>query len=165
MKSRRQREGPEPAPRAPSPAPDDSTVLSDALEVLNDPPCAAGAEMGPNQPHSGPPEEPMELTTAAKPQSPMGDPLELRDVRSGVKEAEKHAPCAPSGAAQAGEAATNEQGTVATCPCPEEAPKTAQDMLAINPSPVEAPQPTPQRSLHCLQKSWGFIAPECYDLI
>ena len=35
MKSRRQHEGPEPAPRAPSPAPDDSTVLSDApVKVL-----------------------------------------------------------------------------------------------------------------------------------
>ena len=165
VKSRRQREGPEPAPRAPSPAPDDSTVLSDAPEVLNDPPCAAGAEMGPNQPHSAPPEEPIELTTAAEPQSPMEDPLELRDVRSGVKEAEKDAPCAPSGDAQAEEATTNEQGTVATCPCPEEVPKTMQDMLAINPSPVEAPEPAPPRSLNRLQQLWGFIAPECYDLI
>ena len=165
MKSRRQREGPEPAPRAPSPAPDDSTVLSDAPEVLNDPPCAAKAEMGPNQPHSAPPEEPMELTTAAESQSPMEDPLELRDVLSGVKEAEKDAPCAPSEAAQAEEATTNEQGTVATCPCPEEAPKPVQDMLAISPSPVEALQPAPPRSLHRLQQLWGFIAPECYDLI
>ena len=101
MKSRRQCEGPEPAPRAPSPAPDDSTVLSDAPEVLNDPPCAAGAEMGPNQPHAAPPEDPMELTTAAEPQSPMEDLLELRDVSSGVREAEKDAQCAPSGAEQA----------------------------------------------------------------
>ena len=107
----------------------------------------------------------MELTTAAEPQSPMGDPLQLRDVRSGVKEAEKDAPCAPSGAAQAEEGTRNEQGTVATCPCPEEVPKTMQDMLAINPSPVEAPQPAPPRSLNRLQKLWGFIAPECYDLI
>ena len=107
----------------------------------------------------------MELTTAAKPQSPMEDRLELRDVRSGVKEAEKDAPCAPSGAAQAEEATTNEQGTVATCPCPEEVPKTMQDMLAIDPSPVEAPQPAPPRSLNRLQQFWGFIAPECYDLI
>ena len=165
MKSRQRREGPEPDPRAPSPAPNDSTVLSDAPEVLNDPPCAAGAEMGPNQPPSAPPEELMELTTAAEPQSPVKDPLEFRDVRSGVKEAEKDAQCAPSGAEQAEEATTNEQGTVATCPCPEEAPKTVQDMLAINPSPVEASQPSPQRSLHRLQQLRGFIAPECYDLI
>ena len=107
----------------------------------------------------------MELTTAAEPQSPVEDPLDFGDVRSGVKEAEKDAQCAPSGAEQAEEATTNEQGTVATCPCPEEAPKTVQDMLAINPSPVEAPQPTPPRSLHRLQQLWGFIAPECYDLI
>ena len=165
MKSRRQREGSEPARGAPSPAPDNSTVPSDAPEVLNDPPCAAGAEMAPNQPHSAPPEEPMELTTAAEPQSPVEDPLDFRDVRSGVKEAEKDAQCAPSGAEQAEEATTNEQGTVATCPCPEEAHKTVQDMLAINPSPVEAPQPAPPRSLHRLQQLWGFIAPECYDLI
>ena len=121
--------------------------------------------MGPNQLHLAPPAEPMELTTAAEPQRPMEDPLELRDVRSGVKEAEKDAPCAPSGAAQAEEATTNAQGTVATCPCPEEAPKTVQDMLAISPSPVEAPQPAPPRSLHHLQQLWGFLAPECYDLI
>ena len=165
VKSRRQREGPEPAPRALSPAPDDTTVLSDASKVLNDPPCVAWAQMGPNQPPSAPPEELMELITAAEPQSPVKDPLDFRDVCSGVKEAEKDAQCAPSGAAQAEEATTNEQGTVATCPCPEEAPKTVQDMLAINPSPVEAPQPTPQRSLHRLLQLWGFIAPECYNLI
>ena len=156
MKSRRQREGPEPAPRAPSPAPDDSTVPSDAPEVLNDPPCAAGVEMGPNHLPSAPPEELMELTTAAEPQSPVNDPLNFRDVRSGVKEAEKDVQCAPSGAEQAEEA---------TCPCPEEVPKTMQDMLAISPSPVEAPQPAPPRSLNRLQQLWGFIAPECYDLI
>ena len=40
-----------------------------------------------------------------------------------------------------------------------------QDMLAINPSPVEAPQPAPPRSLNRLKQLWGFIAPECYDLI
>ena len=165
MKSGQQREGPKPAPRAPSPAPDDSTVLSDAHEVLNDPPCAAVAEVGPNQPHSAPPEEPMELTRADEPQSPVEDPLDFRDVRSGVKEAEKDAQCAPSGAQQAEEATTNEQGTVATCPCPEEAAKTVQDMLAINPSPLEAPQPMPPRSLNRLPQLWGFIAPECYDLI
>ena len=107
----------------------------------------------------------MELTTAAEPQSPVEDPLDFRDVRSGVKEAEKDAQCAPSGAEQAEEATTNEQGTVATCPCPEEAPQTVQDMLAISPSPVEAPQPAPPRSLHRLEQLWGFIAPECYDLI
>ena len=112
-----------------------------------------------------PPGELMELTTADEPRSPVEDPLDFRDVRSGVKEAEKDAPCAPSGAAQAEEASTNEQGTVATCPCPEEAPKTVQDMLAISPSPVEAPQPAPQRSLHGLQQLWGFIAPQCYNLI
>ena len=89
VKSRRQREGPKPAPRALWPALDDPSVLSNAPEVLNDPMCGAGAEMGPNQPHSAPPEEPVELTTAAEPQSPMEDPLELRDVRSGVKEAKK----------------------------------------------------------------------------
>ena len=53
---------------------------------------------------------------------------------------------------------------MATCPHNGEAPKTVQDMLAINLSPVEAPQPAPQRSLHRLQQLWGFIAPECYDL-
>ena len=43
VKSRPQREGPEPAPEAPLPALDDSTVLSDAPEVLNDPPlCRRG---------------------------------------------------------------------------------------------------------------------------
>ena len=165
VKSRQQREGPEPAPRAPSPALDDSTVLSDAPEVLNDPPCAAGVEMGPNHLPSAPPEELMELTTAAEPQSPVIDPLNFRDVRSGVKEAKKDAQCAPSGAEHAEEATTNGQGTVATCPCPEEVPKTMQDMLAISPSPVEAPQPAPPRSLNRLQQLWGFIAPECYDLI
>ena len=165
VKSRRQREGPEPAPRAPSPAPDDSTILSDAPEVLNDPSCAAGVEMGPNHLPSAPPEELMELITAAEPQSPVNDPLNFRDVRSGIKEAEKDAKCAPSGAEQAEEATTNEQGTVATCPCPEEVPKTMQDRLAISPSPVEAPQPAPPRSLNRLQQLWGFIAPECYDLI
>ena len=107
----------------------------------------------------------MELTTAAKPQSPVEDPLDFRDVRSGVKEAQKDAQSAPSGAEQAEEATTNEQHTVAACPCPEEAPKTVQDMLAINPSPVEAPQPALPRSLHRLQQLWGFIAPECYDVI
>ena len=81
----------------------------------------------------------MDLTTADKPQSPVEDPLDFRDVRSGVKEAEKDAQCAPSGAEQAEEVTTNEQGTVATCPCPEEAPKTGQDMLAMNASPLEAP--------------------------
>ena len=91
--------------------------------------------------------------------------MDLRDVRSGVKEAEKDAQCAPSGAEQAEKATRNEQGTAATCPCPEEAPKTVQDMLAFSPSPVEAPQPAPPRSLHRLQQFWGFIAPECYDLI
>ena len=95
----------------------------------------------------------------------MNDPLNFRDVRSGVKEAEKDAQCAPSGAEQAEEATTNEQGTVATCPRTEEVPKTMQDMLAISPSPVEAPQPAPPRSLNRLQQLWGFIAPECYDLI
>ena len=60
---------------------------------------------------------------------------------------------------------TNELGSVATCPCPEEAPRSVQDMLMINPSPVEAPQLAPQSSLHRLQQLWGFIAPECYDLI
>ena len=165
VKSRRQREGPEPAPRASSPALDDATVLSDAPEVLNGPPCAARAEMGPNQPPSAPPDELMELTTATEPQSPVEDPLDFRDVRSEVKEAEKDAQCPPSGAEQAEEATTNEQGTMATCPRPEKAPKTVQDMLAINPTSVEAPQPAPLRSLNRLQQLWGFIAPECYDLI
>ena len=55
VKSQRQLEGSEPAPGAQSPPPDDSTVLSAAPEVLNDPPCHAGAEMGPNQPPSAPP--------------------------------------------------------------------------------------------------------------
>ena len=165
MKSRRQREGSEPAPRALSLAPIDTTVLSDAPEVLNDPPCVAGAEMGPSQPPSAPPEELIELPTAAEPKSPVEDPLDVTDVRSGVKEAKKDAQCAPSGAEQAEEATRNEQGTVATCPCPEEALKTVQDMLAINSSPAEAPQPAPPRSLNRLQQFWGFIAPECYDLI
>ena len=107
----------------------------------------------------------MELTSAAEPQSPVNDPLNFKVVRSGVKEAEKDAQCAPSGVEQAEEATTSGQGTVATCPCPKEAPKTVQDMLAINPSPVEAPQPAPPRSLHCLQQFWGFTAPECYGLI
>ena len=105
------------------------------------------------------------LPTAVEPQSPVKDPLDFRHVRSGVKEAEKDAPCAPSGVEQAEEATTNEQGTVATCACPEEAPKPVQDMLAINPCPVEAAQAAPPRSLNCLQQLWGFIAPECYDLI
>ena len=107
----------------------------------------------------------MELTTAAKPQSPVKDPLDFREVRSGVKQAEKDATCAPLGAAQAEEATSNEQGTVATCCCPEEGPKTVQDLLAINPSPVEALQPAPPRSLHRLQQLWEIIAAECYDLI
>ena len=107
----------------------------------------------------------MELTTAAEPQTPVKDPLDFREVRSGVKEAEKDPQCAPSGPEQAEEATTNEQSTVATRLCPEEAPKTVQDMLAINPSPVEAPQPAPPRSLHRLHQLWGFIAPQCYDLI
>ena len=135
VKSRRQCEGSEPAPGAPSPAPDDSTVLSDAPEVLNDPRCAAGAEMGPNQPPSAPPEELMELTTAAEPQSPVNDPLNFRDVRSGLKEAEKDAQCAPSGPEQSEEATTNEQGTVATCPCPEEAPKDRARHAGDQPQP------------------------------
>ena len=103
----------------------------------------------------------MELTTAAELQSHAEDRLDFRDVRSGIKEAEKDAQCAPSGAEQAEKVTTNEQGTVAACSCPEEALKTVQDMLAINPTPVEAPQPAPQRSLHRLQQLWGFIAPEC----
>ena len=107
----------------------------------------------------------MELTTASEPQSPVVDILELRDVRLGVKEAEKDAQCAPSGAEQAKEATTNKQGTVATCPCPEEATKTTQDMLALNPSPVAPPEPALQCSLHRLQQLWGFIAPEYYHLI
>ena len=56
---------------------------------------AAGAEMMPNPAHSAPPEDPMELTTADEQQSPVKDPLDFRDVRSGVKEAEKDAQCAP----------------------------------------------------------------------
>ena len=121
--------------------------------------------MGPNQPHSPPPEELLELTTAIEPQSPVEDSVEFSDVRSGIKEADNDAQCAPSGADKAEEATTNEQGTVVTCPCPEKAPRTVQDMLAINPSHVEAPQPAPSRSLNRLQQLWGFIAPECYDLI
>ena len=74
-----------------------------------------------------------------------------------------HAP--PQGLRRPEEATTNEQGTVATCPCPEEVPKTMQDMLAINPSPVKAPQPAPPRSLNRLQQLCRFIAPECYNLI
>ena len=136
MKSRRQREQPEPAPRAASPACDDSTVLSDASEMLDDPPCAGGAEVERNQTHSAPEEELTELTPAAEPQSTVEDPLGFRDVRLGVKEAEKDAQCTSPGAEQAMEAAINEQGTVAACPCPEEAPKTVQDMLVIKPSPL-----------------------------
>ena len=105
------------------------------------------------------------MTTAAEQQSPEEDPLDLRDVRSEVKETEKDAHSAPSGAEQTEQATTNEQGTVATCPCPAEALKTVQHMLAINPSPVEAPQPTSQRPLHRLQQLWGSITPECYELI
>ena len=101
----------------------------------------------------------------AEPQSHVEERLDFRDVRSGVTEAEKDAQCAPSGAEEAERATTNEHGTLATCPRPEEAPKTVQDMLAINPSPVEAQQPAPPRSLNRLQKLWGFIAPDCYDLI
>ena len=71
----------------------------------------------------------------------------------------------PAAADQAEEATAKEQGTVATCPRPQEAPETVQDMLAINSSPAEAPQPAPPRSLHRLQQLWGFIASECYDLI
>ena len=91
MKSRRQQTGPESAPRAPSPTHDDPVDRNDAPEVLNDPPSVAGAEMGPNQPDSIPPEELMELTTAAEPQSPVEDPLDFRDVRSGVNEDEEDA--------------------------------------------------------------------------
>ena len=93
----------------------------------------------------------MELTTAAQSQSPVEDPLDFSDVGSAVKEAEKDAQCAPSGAEQAQETTTNEQGTVANCPCPEEARKTVQDMLEINPSPVKAPSHAPRRLLHRLQ--------------
>ena len=82
----------------------------------------------------------MEFTTASEPQSTVKDPLDFKDVRSGVREAQKDAQCTTSGAEQAGEAATNEQGTVATSPCLDEAPKTVQDMLAINRSPVDPPQ-------------------------
>ena len=71
----------------------------------------------------------------------------------------------PQGLSRLENATTKEQGTVTTCPCPEETPKTVQEMLAISPSPVEAPQPAPPRSLHRLQQLWGLIAPECYDLI
>ena len=117
------------------PASDDSRVLRNVPGVLNDPLCATGAGMGTNQPHSPPPEEPMELTTVAEPQIPVDDPLNFRDVGSGVKESEK------------------------------EALKTVRDMLAISPSHVEAPQPAPPRSLNRLQHLWGFISPECYDLI
>ena len=60
----------------------------------------------------------MELTTTAEPQSPVEDPLDSRDVHSGVREAKKEAHCAPSEVEQAEKATTNEQGTVATCPCP-----------------------------------------------
>ena len=81
-----------------------------------------------------PPEEPMELMTAAEPQSPVDQPLDFSDVRSGVKEAEKDVYCTPSGAQQAEDANRNEQDTVATCLCPEEAPKTVQDMLATPPA-------------------------------
>ena len=107
----------------------------------------------------------MELTTAAESPSPVEDPLDFRDVRSGVAEADKDAQCPPSGAGQAEEATTNDQGTVATCPRPEEVPKTMQDTLAIDPCPVVAPEPAPPRSLNRFQQLWGFIAPECYDLI
>ena len=50
----------------------------------------------------------------AEPQSPVENPLDFSVVRSGVKEAEKDAQCAPSGAQQAEEATTSGQGTVAT---------------------------------------------------
>ena len=143
MKSQRQREGPEPVPKAPSPAPDDSTVLSDAPEVLNDPPCAAGPEMGPNQPHSAPPRGAHGVDHRGRTAERRGGPLDFRNVRSGVKEAEKDAYGAPSGAEQAADATTKEQRTVATCPCPEEAPKTVQDMLVTSPNP-EFLRVTPQ---------------------
>ena len=123
MKSPQQREGSEPAPGAPSPATDGPTVLSDAPEVLNDSMCATGAGMGPNQPQSALPEEPVELTTADEQQSPVGDPLDFSDVRLGFKEPKKDAQCAHSGAEQAEEATAKEQGTVATCCRPQEAPR------------------------------------------
>ena len=113
--------------------------------------------MGAKQPHSPARLDVMELTSAAEHERPVEAPLDFRAVRSGVKEAEKDAHCAPSGAEQAGEVTTNEQGTVASCPYPEEAPQTVQDMLAINPSHVKTPQPTPPRALHRLQQFWGFI--------
>ena len=78
VRSRRQQAGPEPAQRAPSPTPDDSADQKDTPEVLKDPPCIAGPEMGPNQPHSIPPEELIELTIAAEPQSPVEDPFGLQ---------------------------------------------------------------------------------------
>ena len=77
----------------------------------------------------------MELTTAAEPQSPVDVPLDFRNVSSEVKEAEKDPHCTPSGSEQAKKVTTNEQGTVVTYPCPEEPPKTVQDMLATPPSP------------------------------
>ena len=85
----------------------------------------------------------MELTTAAEPQSPVEDPLDFRDVRSGVNDAEEDAQCAPSGAEQADEATIKDQGTVEACPCPEEARSTMQDTRAIRPCPLEGTQPQP----------------------
>ena len=125
------------------PTPDDPADQNDGPEVLNDHPCVARAEMRPNDPHSILQEELMELTTAAEPQSPVKDPLDFRDVRSGVSEAEDNAQCAPSGVEQAQAPATNEQGTVATCPWPENAATAMQHTPAISPCPVEATQPQP----------------------
>ena len=86
-------------------------------KLLNDPPCVAWAEIGQNHPYSASSEEFMQLTTAAEQQTPAEDAFCLQDVRSGVKEAKMDAQCAPSGAEQADETITSEQGTV-TVPLP-----------------------------------------------
>ena len=134
-------------------------------EVLNDPCAPPGRTWGQVNPIHPPTVDVIEVTTAAKLHSPVEDPLNFKDVPSGVEKAQKDTQCVYPGAEQAAESTTKDQGTVATCPCPEKAPKTVQDMLAINPSPVEAPQPAPPRLFHRLQHLCGFIFPECYDLI
>ena len=158
---------------------DDATVMSDDPKVLNGALCAAGAEMGPNHPHSSPPVDVMELTPTTNPESHAKDTYDCKDTPTGVKDSEEDprkcptigcevrqgCPKRPIRVRNTAEDPKSEQGTVVTCSNPEENSKTVQDMLASNGRPEEATQPAPPRSLNRLHNVLGFISTECQDLI
>ena len=92
------------------------------------------------------------MTTAAEPQSPVEDPLDFRNVRSGVNKAEEDAQCVPEGLSR--QWRQPQTSRALWQPSPEEAlrrpprPCKTHGQLAHAPrrlhSPNQAQQPTPQ---------------------